>query len=236
MSLWAVVPAAGSGSRMASETPKQLLSLAGKPLLSWTVEALLACPRIEGCMLALSEEVRDALPAAVADHPRVHCCAGGASRAESVANAIAALPTAPGDWVLVHDAARPCLPLSYLDILIDRVLDTGVGALLAQPVSDTLKRGDADARVEETVSRDNLWRAQTPQMFRVDELSWALAAARRGGAQVTDEASAMEQAGHPVQLVAGPACNLKVTFSDDLPMAEAWLAARADDAGQGAEI
>jgi 2-C-methyl-D-erythritol 4-phosphate cytidylyltransferase len=187
-------------------------------------------------MLALSETVAAALPESLAGDPRVHRCLGGDSRAASVANALAALPAADDDWVLVHDAARPCLPLPDLERLIDRVLDTGVGALLAQPVSDTLKRGDAAGRVSGTVPRDNLWRAQTPQMFRVGELSRALAAAAASGAAVTDEASAMEAAGHPVQLVEGPACNLKITYGDDLPIAAAWLAGRGVVAGSPAEL
>lgn len=231
MTVWAVVPAAGCGSRMGGGTPKQLLDIHGRPLLAWTVDALLACERIAGCMLALSAEVQAALPGALRDHPRVRTCAGGQTRAESVARGIAALKPAPEDWILVHDAARPCLPLAALDRLVDRVLASGVGALLAQPVSDTLKRADARARVLETVPREGLWRAQTPQMFAAGQLARALQDALTAGVAITDEASAVERAGYPVQLVEGPACNIKVTFADDLPIAGSWLAQQLSACG-----
>jgi 2-C-methyl-D-erythritol 4-phosphate cytidylyltransferase len=227
MTIWAVVPAAGAGARMGGTGPKQLLEVHGRPLLAWTVDALLACERIAGCMLALSAAAEAALPQGLRENARVRCCAGGDTRADSVARGIAALEAAPDDWVLVHDAARPCLPLPALERLVDRVLERGVGALLAQPLSDTLKRGDGVGRVLETVPREGLWRAQTPQMFRLGELAAALAHARAAGITVTDEASAMEGAGHPVQLVEGPPCNLKVTYPDDLAIAANWLGQHA---------
>lgn len=223
MKLWAVVPAAGSGSRMGAGVAKQLLPLHGRSMLTWTVEALLASPRVSGCMLALSEEVGTALPQELASDPRVMRCEGGATRADSVANALAAIDAEAEDWALVHDAARPCLPLDALERLIDSVLARGIGGLLAQPLADTLKRGDQHGMVVETLPRERLWRAQTPQMFRVGELREALAAARDAGVVVTDEASAMEFCGRPVQLVEGPACNIKVTYDGDLGVAAAWL-------------
>ena len=129
----------------------------------------------------------------------------------------------PDDWVLVHDAARPCLDVALITRLIDTVTRAGVGGILAEPLVDTLKRADDGGRVVETLDRRNLWRAQTPQMFRLQALSEALASARRAGAQVTDEASAMELAGHPVQLVPGSPRNPKVTVPADLALAQFYL-------------
>jgi 2-C-methyl-D-erythritol 4-phosphate cytidylyltransferase len=153
----------------------------------------------------------------------VEVCAGGDSRAASVAAGLAALPAAADDWVLVHDAARPCLPRADLDALLARVERGGVGGLLARPVTDTLKRGSADAHVLATVDRRDLWQAQTPQMFRLGELRDALDAALDSGAEITDEASAMELAGFPVVLVSGSVANLKVTYPADLALAAFWL-------------
>jgi len=226
VSIWAVVPAAGSGSRVGAATPKQYLEIAGRPLLAWSVDALLASDRVEACVVALAPGDTRAAALPLFDHPRIRRCEGGATRAASVAAGLAALDARDDDWVLVHDAARPCLPLSALDSLIDRVLASGVGALLAQPQSDTLKRADARGRVVETLARDGLWRAQTPQMFAVGALRGALASAASAGAEVTDEASAMERAGFPVQVVEGPSCNLKVTYADDIELANHWLQAQ----------
>lgn len=226
MTIWAVVPAAGSGTRVGAATPKQYLEIAGRPLLAWSVDALLASDRVEACVVALAPGDIGAAALSLFDHPRIRRCEGGATRAASVAAGIAALDARDDDWVLVHDAARPCLPLSALDTLIDTVLASGVGALLAQPQSDTLKRADARGRVVETLARDGLWRAQTPQMFAVGALRGALASAAAAGAEVTDEASAMERAGFPVQVVEGPSCNLKVTYADDIELANHWLQAQ----------
>jgi 2-C-methyl-D-erythritol 4-phosphate cytidylyltransferase len=235
MSLWAVIPAAGAGSRMGSATPKQYLPLHGRAILSWSIEALLACERLRGCMVALAADDELAGTLSLFEHPRVQRCVGGLTRAQSVANGIRALNAAADDWVLVHDAARPCLPASAVNRLVDSVLDSGVGGLLAQPQTDTLKRADDSGRVLETLPREGLWRAQTPQMFRVGELLQALQAARDDGAEVTDEASAMERMGYAVQVVEGPACNLKVTYADDLQLASHWLAREAAPGSHGGD-
>jgi 2-C-methyl-D-erythritol 4-phosphate cytidylyltransferase len=212
---------------MASGQPKQFLSIRGRTLLEWSVSALLDSPLIEGCVVAL--------PAADVDHPdglsgegflrdpRVRCCAGGSSRAASVLAGLAAVPAAENDWVLVHDAARPCLLAGDLERLINAVTTVGVGGILARPVTDTLKRADATGRVSATVERSELWSAQTPQMFRRGELRAALEQAAERGATVTDESSAMELAGHPVQLVEGSVANLKVTYPADIALAAFWL-------------
>ncbi|MFT7286281.1 MAG: 2-C-methyl-D-erythritol 4-phosphate cytidylyltransferase [Halieaceae bacterium] len=225
--LWAVVPAAGSGSRMGSATAKQYLRLLDRSVLEWSVGSLLGCELLEACAVALpAADVANAaegLKLPILSDPRVLLCSGGDSRAASVAAALAVLPAEEVDWVLVHDAARPCLRLGDLDRLIAQVLAIGIGGLLAQPLTDTLKRSDGQGRVLATVDREGLWRAQTPQMFRIGELRRALATAAQTSRAVTDEASAMEMAGYPVQLVEGHPSNLKVTYAADLVSGAAWL-------------
>ena len=188
---------------MASGLPKQYLPLAGRPMLVHTVEALLAEPRLSSVSVVLAPDDADFDTSGCADslqrhgeRVRVVRC-GGDTRAASVRNGLRALAGAVGaqDWMLVHDAARPCLPPSALARLIDTLLDDPVGGLLAMPVADTLKRGDADGLVVDTPSREGLWAAQTPQMFRHAALLSALdaaveAAARPGGQPATDEAQA----------------------------------------------
>lgn len=236
--IWAVVPAAGSGSRLAADRPKQYLQLRGKPLLDWSLAALLASDRLQACVVALAEREIAAANFSLRDDPRVRLCIGGASRAESVAAGLAAIDGEDDDWVLVHDAARPCLPLADLETLIDSCLASGLGALLAQPVAETLKRAAAvehgKRRVLATVDRADIWRAQTPQMFPLGALREALAEALAAGYPVTDEASAMERAGHPVHLVEGSAANLKVTYPADLALAEFWLGLAGQQGVEGA--
>lgn len=210
---------------MAGSESKQYLKIAGRSLLDWSVGALLACPELRGCVVAVPEaDVQQEREGSLGDE-RVSICAGGASRAASVAAALAALPAEDEDWVLVHDAARPCLSPQDLQSLVHNVSNTGVGGLLAVPITDTLKRADGatQARVMSTIDREGIWSAQTPQMFRVGELRLALRAARESGFAVTDEASAMEAAGFEVQLVRGSVANLKVTYASDMQLAAFWL-------------
>lgn len=227
--IWAVVPAAGNGSRMRSAQPKQFLPLSGHSVLAWSVTAVLSDKRVNACMVALAQGCE--LPADLDQlAPSVRSCVGGATRADSVLAGLLALDAEDTDWALVHDAARPCLSRARLSALIDRVLDTDVGAILALPVADTLKRGDTQGMVTDTLDRSELWRAQTPQMFRVGELRRALQHALAEGYTVTDEASAIEFLGLPVQLVEGEPANAKVTFSDDLDFAQHWLEKRVERA------
>ena len=220
--LWAVIPAAGRGLRSARRAPKQFCALHGRRLLDWSVEALFSAVELRACAIALPEEYCSAH--GIHDtRPDIRYCAGGTTRADSVAAGLNALDAAPADWVLVHDAARPCVPREDIQRLVAGVRETGVGALLAQPLADTLKRGDRAGRVRATLDRASLWRAQTPQMFRIDALRRALARALDEGVGVTDEAAAMERAGHPVQLIEGSAANLKVTYPEDFALAEFWL-------------
>lgn len=220
---WAVLPAAGVGARMGAELPKQYLEVAGATILEHSLSALLACERLSAVVVALHPRDTRASQLALLADPRVQRVSGGEQRSDSVLAALEALlaQTDARDWVLVHDAARPCLQLAEISSLIERVLATGTGGVLAQPIVDTVKLAGEDALVSATLDRNRLWCAQTPQMFRLGELRDALVAAKRQGLAVTDEASAMELAGLPVQLVPGSPRNLKVTLPADLRLA-AW--------------
>jgi 2-C-methyl-D-erythritol 4-phosphate cytidylyltransferase len=220
---WAVVPAAGIGSRMETQTPKQYLQVAGATLLEHSIGVLLGSSDIAGVIVALHPEDRLAPSLAILNDARVQQVIGAQVRAGSVLAALDALAqqVSEEDWVLVHDAARPCLRSEDLGRLIAQVIATDCGGLLAEPVVDTVKQASQEGRVIATLDRSDLWRAQTPQMFRLGELRAALRSALSSGEAITDEASAMERAGHSVQLVSGCASNLKVTVPADLPLA-AW--------------
>jgi 2-C-methyl-D-erythritol 4-phosphate cytidylyltransferase len=226
---WAVVPAAGRGERFGSRIPKQYTKLLGRPMLSWTLEALLCEPSIDGVMVAVAARDRRWYQLEEAGHPRVGCCIGGATRAESVTLALQALAPMAGsrDWVLVHDAARPCLARSDLRRLLAGIRDDAVGGLLAQPASDTLKLEDAEGRCARTLPREGVWRALTPQAFRYGLLTRALRICQDRERVVTDEASAVEALGLRPRLVRGRADNIKVTTREDQGLAEAVLRARA---------
>jgi 2-C-methyl-D-erythritol 4-phosphate cytidylyltransferase len=220
---WGVVPAAGIGSRMDAGLPKQYLQVAGATILEHSLNALLVSRRLAGVVVALHADDRRADRLSVFGDDRVQRVTGGEQRSDSVRAALAALleQGEPRDWVLVHDAARPCLQASDLDRLIERVTTAGIGGLLATAIVDTVKQASEAGLVACTLDRSVLWRAQTPQMFRLGELCAALDSAAVQGLSITDEASAMELAGHPVQLVPGSARNLKVTLPEDLQLA-AW--------------
>lgn len=224
-SVWAVVPAAGSGRRMAAEVPKQYLKLNGVPILEHTLRALLACPDIRGVVVVLDPSDRRADAIASLADPRVSRAAGGAERADSVLAGLQAVATEAGaeDWVLVHDAARPCISVGVLRSLISSCTAAGVGTVMAQASVDTLKRVSEDNRVLETLDRQVIWRAQTPQMFKLRELMSALSTALIDDIAITDESMAMELAGYPVSILEGPSTNIKITLPADLEMAEIIL-------------
>jgi 2-C-methyl-D-erythritol 4-phosphate cytidylyltransferase len=226
VNIWAIVPAAGCGSRMRSATPKQYLDLSGRPVIEHTLAALFAVPRITGIVVAVADgDVTWPNIAGCFSDRRLEQVSGGAERCHSVLNALEHLSaTASGrDWVLVHDAARPCVRLHDIDKLIYELKEHPVGGILAVPVHDTIKRGSLAAEIVETVDRRDLWQAQTPQMFRLESLRNALQHAIEDGFLVTDEASAMEHLGLKPKLVEGHADNIKVTRPEDLPLAEFHL-------------
>ena len=219
---WAVVPAAGIGRRFGGDAPKQYCNIAGRPLVEYSLNALLAHPEVDGVVVALAPG--DPYWAGWREmHGKpVYTCLGGAERADSVLAALLALPETVSEdqWVLVHDAARPCLRAMDLTRLIALGQADPVGALLATPARDTLKRADDEGRSRGTESRELLWRALTPQMFRRGGLTRALQAAIRAGVTVTDEAMAMERLGLRPLLVEGSEDNIKVTTPADLVQAE----------------
>nr|WP_319782348.1 2-C-methyl-D-erythritol 4-phosphate cytidylyltransferase [Oceanisphaera sp. IT1-181] len=215
----AIVPAAGIGSRMAADRPKQYLALAGSTVLEQTLTRLLKHPAIGAIIVATAEHDTwfEHLP--LAQHPRIQQVLGGAERANTVLNALAHVNT---DWVLVHDAARPCLHSADLDAVMDAGRQVQ-GAILASRVRDTMKRGDGQGAIAHSVSRDELWHALTPQCFATDTLRQALSGALAAGITITDEASAMEWAGFNPKLVAGRADNIKITRPEDLALASFFL-------------
>ena len=227
---WAVIPAAGSGMRMGSSIPKQYLSLAGRPVIEWVVDVLLAEPAIAGVTVAVAADDpywKRYLPGAWQKPVRI--ASGGETRAHTVLNGLLTLDEEleDQDWVLVHDAARPCLHPRDLDKLLQSVGDDPVGGILATPVADTLKRVDEDRLVAATPDRAELWRAFTPQMFRYKLLKEALQAALAANEPPSDEAGALERLRQPVKVVEGRSDNIKITRPDDIALAEAILAHRA---------
>lgn len=231
--LWCVVPAAGRGLRMGADCPKQYLPLAGRPLIVHTLERLAAHPCIAGLIVVLG--ARDEhWPGTTTLHDKpVRTAIGGAERSDSVLAGLQALPPGVGaaDFVLVHDAARPCVREADIAHLIERAAQAD-GGLLGAPLRDTLKRAGEGDRSLATEPREQRWRAFTPQMFRRGELTAALRAVARDGRAVSDEAMAMELAGFRPLLVEGAEDNIKVTTAADLVLAE-FLLARTGGSAHG---
>ncbi|HZW26531.1 MAG TPA: 2-C-methyl-D-erythritol 4-phosphate cytidylyltransferase [Gallionella sp.] len=231
----ALVPAAGFGARMGHELPKQYLPLAGKPMIWHALTTLCACPELETVFVVLSpgDTLFHGYDWSHCDEKLQPLYCGGETRAESVANGLLASELEPDDWVLVHDAARPCLTQAHLAKLIAELRDDPVGGILAVPVADTLKRADDAQRIARTEDRASLWQAQTPQMFRAGLLMQALQQCKA----VTDEASAVEALGLQPKLVASESTNFKVTYPQDLLLAELLLRQKNDSphplAGEG---
>ncbi|AJD48808.1 2-C-methyl-D-erythritol 4-phosphate cytidylyltransferase [Isoalcanivorax pacificus W11-5] len=227
--LFGLIPAAGHGARMGAPLPKQYLSLHGRTLAEHTVSRLLACSRLDSLVVAIADSDHwwPALP--VSRQRRVITATGGDTRADSVLRGLNALPDArDSDWVLVHDMARPCVRLSDIDKLLR---ETGEqGAILALPVTDTIKQADDHSRIQATLPRSQVWRALTPQLFPVGPLRLALTQAHERGIEITDEASAMEAQGWHPALVTGSADNIKVTWPSDLPLAGFYLRAQQEEA------
>ena len=222
----AIIPAAGIGSRMQAQCPKQYLRINGITILEHTVNKLIAHPCVQRVVIALHPEDTFFGQLAIAHHPKVTTVTGGKERADSVLNALQHLSA--DEWALVHDAARPCLDSKDIDKLLDVINDNQVcGGILASPVRDTMKRAQAGTTtIAHTEQRVNLWHALTPQLFPAALLRQALQQGLSEGLVITDEASAMEQQGYAVKLVSGNPANIKITHPDDLPLAEYYLSAK----------
>lgn len=223
--VWAIVPAAGIGARIGGRIPKQYLPLGSRTVIDHSVERLLMHPAVNGIYLALNDEDTHWARTEYAGHLDLVLVPGGRERCYSVSNALDSLSkrAKPSDWVMVHDAARPCVRRTDIDHLIELVADHPVGGLLGAPVHDTMKRTDPTDRIIDTVDREHLWRAFTPQIFRVDLLKSAIDGALTAGVQVTDEASAVEWAGHHPLMVEGHQDNIKITRPEDLELAAYYL-------------
>lgn len=220
-----MVPAAGGGARMRADRPKQYLPLLGRPILQRTLERLGSFPRLRGMLVGIAPDdvywptLTVSIPKILGTYP------GGAERAHTVLNGLRELAgyAQDDDWVLVHDAARPCVRHADIEALLAVIAGHADGGLLALPVSETVKRADHNGCVEATVPRTGLWRAQTPQAFRLGALTAALEKALRNGVEITDEASAMELEGARPRLVPGHHDNIKITLPEDLALAETCL-------------
>ena len=225
---WALVPAAGSGTRLGGERPKQYVEIAGKPVLAHTLKSLMEVGSILGIAVGLASDDRWWHEIIVTSDRILGTYVGGVSRAETVLRGLEYLEphVHTEDWVLVHDAARPCIRSSDIERLISERGDGPSGALLAVPVPDTMKQSNGRDQVERTISREGLWCAQTPQLFSYEALRDALQ--RSDLATVTDDSSAMEAAGYMPRLVPGRADNLKVTTREDLELAALILQARCE--------
>ncbi len=224
---WAVMPAAGVGSRMAADKPKQYLRVAGKTIIEHSIDAILRMPKLESVLVCVSDN-DDYFTKLSFDRTKVISTLGGKSRAESVLNGLHALrgKADKSDWVLVHDAARPCLQLDELNRLVSSIEADPVGGILALPAKDTIKMSAQTSEphhVDCTLDRSRIWMAQTPQMFRYGLLLESLEFCKSRKMTVTDEASAVEQAGHSVKLVRGSSQNIKVTTPEDRKLVQFLL-------------
>ncbi|RYY73421.1 MAG: 2-C-methyl-D-erythritol 4-phosphate cytidylyltransferase [Gammaproteobacteria bacterium] len=219
---WFVVPAAGVGARMNADKPKQYLLLANKTILEHTLSRILAFPGLAGIVVPLSKDDNRWTALTILQHPLVHTIHGGESRADSVLHGLNYLADKvhESDWILVHDAARPCITLERIQKLCDELAESETGGILAVPVSDTLKQVADNIYIQSTVDRKPLWQAQTPQMFRYGLLRDCLKKTIDKKQNITDESSAVELCGYRSQVVEGRSDNIKITRPDDLLMAE----------------
>ncbi|MEO4091239.1 2-C-methyl-D-erythritol 4-phosphate cytidylyltransferase [Acinetobacter pittii] len=222
--LWAVIPAAGSGSRFSKTELKQYQYIQNKTVLEHTVRRISQLP-LNGYVLAIGTQDTFAQTLAFHDMDKAHFCMGGAERVHSVLNALNHLLTFAdeNDWVLVHDAARPCVTIECLNALVEQAIKSNHSAILAIPVRDTLKQVRVDNYINKTVSRDSLWQAQTPQIAKIGKLKKAIEYALENNIAITDEASALEYMGETVQVVMGRSDNIKITYPDDLELARLIL-------------
>lgn len=231
--IWAVVPAAGIGTRMQSTIPKQYLQLNSLPILQLTLDRLLSVSQVEGVVVAINANDDNWKSIElISDKPLIEA-SGGEQRCDSVINAMQQLRLQPefetqSAWVLVHDAVRPCVSVADIEKLISEAIEQPGGGILATPVRDTMKRQDDEQNVAKTIDRTGLWHALTPQFFPYEALLEALIASKKAGIEVTDEASAMEYAGFSPRLVSGSDKNIKITRPEDLELAQHYLTIERD--------
>ncbi|TMX43831.1 2-C-methyl-D-erythritol 4-phosphate cytidylyltransferase [Vibrio sp. Hep-1b-8] len=224
LSIVAVVPAAGVGSRMQADRPKQYLKISGKTILEHTVEKLLTHTLVDKVIVAISDDDPYFPQLNLANNPEVIRVSGGKERADSVLSALDYIESNQlAQWAMVHDAARPCVDLNDIDNLIKVAITNQLGGILATPVRDTMKRANAQQNIDHTVDREALWHALTPQLFKTQPLRYALSQALDQGGPITDEASAIEWLGEKPALVHGRADNIKITQPEDLALAEFYL-------------
>lgn len=223
--LWAIVPAAGIGRRVGGSIPKQYLPLHGKAVIEWTVERLLDLPDLHEVVVVASREDEYWSSLSIANHRTVRRAPGGSERCYSVLNGLSLIEHTASidDWVIVHDAARPCVRVRDIEKLVNRCTEQGMGGILAMPVRDTMKRAATGPVIIETLDRSSVWHALTPQCFRYGELKAALQQALSDGIEMTDEASAMEHTGIQPLLVEGHSDNIKITLPQDVQLAAYFL-------------
>ncbi len=222
---WVVIPAAGIGKRVGIDKPKQYISVNDKTIIEHTINCFINREEIEGVVVAISKSDEYWPTLSISKHEKIIIAPGGDERYQSVFNGLHALhDKAEGDdWVLVHDAARPCLNQSAIDRLMINLRTHAVGGILALPCRDTMKRADNSNEIVETVERESLWHAQTPQMFKYGKLYSAIEKMLNEDIVVTDEAMAMELSGYKPMLVQGHQENIKITHKDDLKHLELYL-------------
>ena len=235
--VWAIVPAAGIGARMSADRPKQYIDVAGKTILEYTLNGLLSCHFIDAIQLCVSssdeywQHIKNSKE--MQSDRLLPTVEGGETRADSVLAGLEALSDIANDhdWVMVHDAARPCITQVLLTRMYDLLASTDVGGILAVPVADTLKKANQQSDVidvENTIDRNQLWAAQTPQMFRFGLLKSSLASALENHLEITDEASALEKAGFTPKIVPSVRSNIKVTYPEDVDLVKFYLQQLAD--------
>lgn len=222
--LWAVIPAAGSGSRFSKTELKQYQYIQDRTVLEHTIRRISQLP-LNGYVLAIGTQDTFAQTLAFQNVDKAHFCTGGAERVHSVLNALNHLLNFAdeNDWVLVHDAARPCVTIDCLNALVLKAIESNDSAILAIPVRDTLKQVKTGDHIDKTVSRDSLWQAQTPQITKIGKLKKAIEQALENNVTITDEASALEYMGETVRVVMGRSDNIKITYPDDLELARLIL-------------
>ncbi|MBC8520076.1 MAG: 2-C-methyl-D-erythritol 4-phosphate cytidylyltransferase [Gammaproteobacteria bacterium] len=222
--IWGIVPAAGIGLRMMADRPKQYLDLAGSPVIKHSIDALFSLNRIQGVVVSIAAADQWWPEVEFDDHKaeKILVVEGGKERSDSVLNALNLLAdkASDDDWVLVHDAARPCLRGDDLEDMVGKLWNHPVGGILASPLADTIKRSGTNREIVETVDRSGLWRALTPQMFRLGMLRSALRQSMEDGVSVTDDSQAIEYLGFQPEIIEGDAGNMKITHPGDILLAE----------------